>query len=384
MAATSPRLDVDPGIFDWALARLEAPLRAEVELKTKVTQWRGGKKKPTMHQLAEFAKRARVPFGFLLLPTPTETPLDLVFFRKGSQADINDFPIDVRQLIRDTQARQAWTADYLRELGRDPLAFVGSATVNHDPEALAAKIRAQLKYTSAWTLSHSSWNSNRLALIERLEEAGVFVAASGAVGQNTSRPIDPEVLDGFALADEYAPFIYVNSKAYIAKQIFTLLHELVHLWLGRSVAVQLKPEAQDDINETERFCNRVAAEVLVPGADLREALGDHEVTMETLEALARRFRVSRLVILYRLSERRMIARDDMLRLHDRITGEYAQRKASEKDDSGGDFFNSAPVRISKRFVSIAREAFANGELSLQEAASLTAVRGKSLRKLLEG
>ena len=136
-----------------------------------------------------------------------------------------------------------------------------------------------------------------------------MVMVSGVVGSNTRRKLDPQEFRGFALADRFAPLVFVNGSDTRAAQIFTLAHELAHIWIGESAldSVDLGARATNDI---ERWCNRVAAEILVPLQEIRAEYNPRVGISTELQRLARRFKTSRLVVLRRLHECEFLTWDE--------------------------------------------------------------------------
>ncbi|MGW5006618.1 ImmA/IrrE family metallo-endopeptidase [Streptomyces parvulus] len=212
---------------------------------------------------------------------------------------------------------------------------------------MAARMRSELRFEIRDRTSFPSWKEALRGLIDRIESTGVLVMVNGIVGVDTHRKLDPQEFRGFALTDKVAPLIFVNGADTKAAQIFTMVHELAHVVLGESALSDAALAKQAD-NDAELWCNRVAAEVLVPLADLRrEYRGDP--TVAELSRLARRYRVSNLVVLKRIYDAGFLLWDDyQQRYAAELSRIMALLKAGEAS-SGGDFYNVHPLRLSRQF-----------------------------------
>jgi Zn-dependent peptidase ImmA (M78 family) len=110
---------------------------------------------------------------------------------------------------------------------------------------------------------------------------------------------------GCALPEKFAPVALINSKDADVAKTFTLIHELAHILLGESAITASGSDfAIEPENTAERFCNHFAAEVLVPYDSFVELVpkGWQHRDDEFLQATARKYRVSRAVIAYRMVE----------------------------------------------------------------------------------
>ena len=124
-------------------------------------------------------------------------------------------------------------------------------------------MRDALGWTGEVREELGSWQEALAQLRERAEDVGVLVTISGIVGSNTHRRLDPNEFRGFALVDDYAPLVFVNGADAKSAQVFTLAHELAHLWLGATGLSDAEAESGREFAE-ERWCNAVAAGLLVP------------------------------------------------------------------------------------------------------------------------
>ncbi len=233
-------------------------------------------------------------------------------------------------------------------LGRRPvLDFVGSATIKASPATVAAVMRATLDFDLAAQRTCPTWTDALRLFIRQADEAGVFVMVSGVVMSNNHRRLNPAEFRGFALSDSLAPLIFVNGADTKAAQMFTLAHELAHIWLGASALSDIGAVPMRGFQQEEVWCNAVAAELLVPLDALRAELLADEPVADALPRLARTFKVSSLVILRRLLDANWLTRE-------RFDDAWAQdikrlRTFVQGGSGGGAFYRTTLARVSRRF-----------------------------------
>jgi Zn-dependent peptidase ImmA (M78 family) len=270
--------------------------------------------------------------------------------------------------------------EYLVDQGQEPLPFVHSAKINDQPQDVAEKMREVLRLPELWAARQPTWTEALKELRRQMEDAGIIVTASGIVGNNTRRKLDPVEFRGFVLVDEYAPLVFVNSADGKAAQMFTLAHELSHVWFGSSAAFDLRDmlPAPDD---TEQACNRVAAEFLVPEHQLRQFWPSAHQVDEPFQAVARHFKVSVLVAARRALDLRLITRGRFLDFYQAyLQGE--RRKAATQPE-GGNFYASQNVRLGRRFAQAVVRATKEGKLLYREAYQLTGLYGNAFERYAE-
>lgn len=341
------RVDVAPAVFEWARARSRVDDETLYKRFPKYDQWTSGEVKPTWKQLQNFADGTHTPFGYFFLDEPVQEQLPIPDFRTVGDRDVAEPSVDLLDTIYKCQRRQDWYRDHQRLNNEDPLPFIGTATTDTPIERVAAQITDVFDWTQDTRARLPSWDAALTELRERVDAIGVLLMISGVVGANTHRPLDPDEFRGFVLADHYAPVVFVNGRDGKAAQIFTLVHEIAHLWLGADGVSDLEPSIVRRI-PTERWCNQVAAEVLVPLDEFRRVFNAQSNVLEQLQALAERFRVSTEVILGRVREAGYIDWSAYLDL----LAEERQRVApivTERTSRGGNFYNTKPVQVSKRF-----------------------------------
>ncbi|NDR53292.1 ImmA/IrrE family metallo-endopeptidase [Actinomyces sp. 565] len=358
------RVDVAPDLLRWAVRRARWDEETLRRRAPKFDDWIDGTKRPTLKQVEKFASDTHTPFGMLFLPTPPVEEIPIPDMRTVRDAGIREPSADLLETIYLCQRRQDWYRDDALELGASPLGFVGSATLATPAEDVAARIRDVL------CLDERSVSNSAAAmtdLIKRVETIGVLVMVSGIVGANTHRVLDPEEFRGFALADDIAPLVFVNGADTKAAQIFTLVHELAHLWLGRSALSDATTGAVKGTKEEERWCNQVAAEVLVPLDSLREewagSYGEDE-----LERLAAHYKVSTLVVLARLREAGQLTWDEFMSRYDAERMRVMEvMQSSRSSGAGGEYYNTQLRRLGRPFTRAVVSSTLEGRTTYRDA-----------------
>lgn len=358
---------VAPEILRWAIERSG---RAAEDLERrfpKLQDWLNGEAQPTLRQLQDFASATYTSFGYFFLDAPPEEPVPIPDFRTRRPAALRKPSGNLLDTIYLCQQRQAWYGDFVFEEGLDPVPIVGSLERMTPIEDAAGAIREAIHFDLEARRQCSTWTEALRRFIEAVEEVGVLVMVSGVVGSNTHRKLDPEEFRGFALFDPRAPLIFINGADTKAAQMFTLAHELAHLALGKSALSDAEASVFPD-DQTERWCNQVAAEVLVPLATLRDELRPAEPWQDATARLARRFKVSSLVILRRLFEVGNFPSEQQFWRAYREEHERVRELAGEGE--GGDFYRTLGARASKRFEHALVASALSGRTTFTEAMRL--------------
>lgn len=342
------RVNVAPHMLEWARSRSNRAVTDLVGRFPKLADWEAGVLQPTMRQLEDYAQATYTPIGYLFLTDPPVEELPIPDFRTFGDRPVPAPTPDLLDTIYACELRQDWFRDFAEAHGNAPVDLVGSLTLSSDVIESAAQLRDALGFSLARRVDFSTWTEALSGLADHAEDLGVMVMTNGIVGSNTHRKLDPDEFRGFALVDPLAPVIFINGADTKAAQIFTLAHELAHVCLGGSAVSRpdLRQTAKE--NRTESWCNEVAAELLVPLVSLRsEYIKSAGMATKQLERLAKFYKVSTLVILRRIFDAKLVSKAEYRSAYDveleRILALSANRA------SGGNFYNTLPKRVSKRF-----------------------------------
>ena len=365
------RASVNPELLRWARDRAGVAQEDLTAKFRKLPEWEDGQTQPTLKQAEAFARAVHVPVGYLFLSEPPEESVPIPDFRTFAGHAVTRPSPNLLDTIYACQERQSWYRDFARVIGEPDLGFVGSASETKSPVTVAARIRETLGFNLAARRECSTWTDALRLFIRQADEVGVLVMVSGIVMSNTNRRLDPSEFRGFALCDPLAPLIFVNGKDTKAAQMFTLAHELAHVWLGASALSNLGAAPKDGFRSEEVWCNAVAAELLVPLEALQSDLRRNEPLADALSRLARTFKVSTLVILRRLLDAGWLTRE---RFDAAWRQENVRLRKLVQAGSGGDFNRTTVARVGRRFARALVVSTLEGQTLYRDAFRMLGVR----------
>jgi Zn-dependent peptidase ImmA (M78 family) len=364
-------VQVAPEVLRWAMERSGKPPEVLGRRFRKLYAWLERKAAPTFKQLEDFAAATYTPVGYFFLAAPPEEPLPIPDFRTRRAEALRKPSGDLLDTIYLCQQRQAWFEELAREETLDPVPLVGSLTRATPITKAAQSIREAIGFDLDQRREDRTWTEALRRMIHSVDDAGVLIMVSGVVGSNTHRKLDPEEFRGFALAHAYAPVIFVNGADSKAAQMFTIAHELAHLALGVSALSDAEASAFPD-EATERWCNQVAAEVLVPMGVFQKEFRAGEGAGEAIPRLARRFKVSSLVIVRRMWEAGVFPDREAFRAA--YEGEIERLRELSAGGEGGDFYRTLGARLSRRFEYAVVADVLNGRTAFREGLRLLGLK----------
>ncbi len=356
------RVAIQPELLRWACERAGLA-SADLEHKFPLfSAWERGDAQPTLKQVEAFAKATYTPVGYLFLQEPPVEKVPIPDFRTVDNQYVGHPSPNLLDTIFVCQQRQEWYRNHARSMGETPLAFVGSATLRDDIVETAARIRSALGFDLNERRQMPTWTDALRHFIEQADERGVLVMCNGVVYNNNYRHLDPEEFRGFAMADDLAPLVFINGADTKAAQMFTLAHELAHIWLGQSAVSDSQPTVVPE-QHVELWCNQVAAELLVPIKLMAQEFDGTATLSDEVSRLARRFKVSALVVLRRIYDTGGLSRQQFW---DAYKAEIQRLRAIPRG-TGGNFYLTQAARLSKRFAAALVASTLEGQTRYNDA-----------------
>lgn len=378
---------ITPKVLKWA--RESARISLEVAAAKvpvdpeRLKEWEDGEAHPTIKQAETLAKAYRRPFALFFLP---EVPRDfkpLQDFRKPNSEPLSTASIFI---IREIQQKQAWIRDVYQENEEEPLSFVGKYNINSNPILVANDILETLQISPL----HYATDNPIKEWINKAEAKGIFISRTSFI--HSRLLLNNEELQGFSLADKYAPFIFVNSDDWNAPQLFTLVHELAHIWIaesGISNEIESGMSNKGSLHPIELFCNEVAANALMPVSIMNEIDNKIFDSFGNIFKTSKALGVSTFALLVRAYNLKQISLDKYRQL--KATADYEfkaflkreeEKKAKQKKQKGGpNYFRLLVNKNSFLFTQVVLDAFRGGSIEPTTASRLLNTQLNNFPKL---
>jgi len=390
---------INPDIIRWARETAGLTLE-EATKKLAIHDARGvsaidrlaalesGDDEPTRSVIAKMAKQYRRPLLTFYLTSPP---------RKGDRGqDFRTLPEDYSDadealldaLIRDVKARQGMVRAMLEdEEDTEPLAFVGSRRMSQGASSVLSSIQETLQIDRSEFRAEDSPSEAFRFLRNRVEASGIFVLLIGDLGSYHTA-IDIEIFRGFALADDIAPFVIINDQDAHSAWSFTLLHELVHIWLGQTGVSGWRAEIS-----VEKFCNDVASEFLLPNSELVQLEVNDGTDLESAQTrigeFARERNLSASMVTYKLyrmgninSERWKLLSETFRKLW--IAQRNKKRiKSRDQKLSLPIYYPDRRRRIGKALLELVGTMMRAGAITTSKAARVLGVKAKNVQTLID-
>lgn len=378
-------ITVKPIIIQWAIQSAGKDVSGLSDKFDKIDKWTSEESELTVSELNKLSKELRIPFGYFFLGEPPDEDIQLLKYRTVDNEEQAKPSRELIDTIKYMEKRQSFMRDALIEDGFLPHEFVGSAAINDNPEDLAVKITQELKLKK-------DWNKNNPAAFNVLREAasnlGILVMQNGVVGNNNHRVLNVAEFRAFVLIDEYVPLIFLNARDSANAKVFSLCHELVHIWLGVDELYNDNFTTNQIFNngQLESFCNEVAAEMLLPLSSIQSALDPQNDTYTNIKHISKVFNVSELVVCIRLKTKKFINAKAfnevyanlLTEMRDNLLGKQLQEKKS-----GGDYYATSGSRLDARFAATVSRKAREGRILYTEAYELVGAKGKTYDNLIK-
>ena len=374
------KVSIQPAILRWVLDQLSGEY-TDNQLRAMITNWIDGTKAPTFNQIEELSQKSHIPLGYFFLKVPPKEEIGLLKFRTIDSIELAQPSRDLIDTINFMEERQDFMVDYRKQQGMESLSIVGKASQESNSLIIAETMRKDLKLMLDWSCNTRSSQESFNILRVALENAGSMVMMNGIVNNNTHRPLNIEEFRAFALINEYAPLIFINAVDSQGARLFSLLHEAVHIWLGKNDL--FNDRRGKSKRPTEVLCNAVAAELLVPRIIFEETWKNlNEVDpYRKITAVSTKFHCGETVIARRAYDFGLIEHSIYENVSDKAINMFLEQK--KKKSGGGNYYGTVESRLDRPFVKAICESVKSGDISFTDAYHLTNTNRKTFDKVAE-
>ena len=376
-------INVSENIIDWVMKKVSPSVLSSKQGEL-LYAWKEGRKAPTYNQIEKMSKVTGIPLGYFFLEKPPVEDSSFVEYRTVDSKEFSNPSRNLMETLHDMELIQEWIRNELQATESDNLSFVGSIKKTVQPDDFAVFVRKCLKIEINWYESCKTGEESFKLLRNYISDLGVVVMMSGIVGNNTHRILDTNEFRAFALVDKKAPLIFINSNDSFNGKLFSLLHEFAHICLGENSLFNDRYGSIDKVSSTEKICNALAAEILVPEhiflekwkKQIREK--DEEAT---IRELAKYFKCGYTVIARRAYDQKFIDFQSYQNFAREAVQQYLEKK--QIGSGGGDYYSTAASRVDRRFFDLLLGSVSEGRTLYTDAFRLTNTNRTTFSNLAE-
>ena len=339
-------VEIKPGILEWMSRQYEFN-NLDMNWQKRLNEWLSGSRKPTFAQLQEICKKLHIPVGYLFLDAPPNEKLDILEYRTIKSEGLVEASNNLQDIVMEMEMIQDWMKQYMLENDYGPFPY---GTKKMDKDEIVKALYADAGISVQWFESCADTREAFAYFRTLFSNLGITIMMNGVVGNNTHRKLSIDEFRAFTLFDDYAPLIFINGADSYNGRLFSLLHEVAHVWCGKDNLFNDVPGRGRGVSALERVCNAVAAEILVPNSMFKQVWkrnyidGDH--LNSTIGDTAKVFRCGPMVITRRAYDNHFITRAIYLKMVKILCDSF---KMKQNQSGGGNYYSTVQTRIDHRF-----------------------------------
>ena len=370
-------IDIADSVYEWALNQTKYD--GNPNAINQLLLWKNGTKKPTINQLEKISNTLGLPFGYFFLDEPPKEENPLIEFRTIDCIELDVPSRNLINTIHEMQNIQAWVAEYhiTEEIGKNNL--VGIIKPQGNYLSLTEHIRKELELPIDWYKSSKAADDSFRFFKQLLSSFGIIVMMNGIVDNNTRKKLNINEFRAFALINDYAPLIFINSNDSANAKLFSLLHEFVHICLGENSLYNDNNVFSQSKRKTETICNAIAAEILVPQEIFTKVWNDNNKDIkEKVIELTKYFKCSSVVIARKALDNGFISNSQYEELASIAKNNYIKKKTNGHPN----YYTNTLSKIDNRFLLLLNSSIAEGKTTFTEAYRLTNTNRNTFDKLI--
>lgn len=378
----SVSVEISPAVLAWVGQQISA--ENDTQITALLSRWMNKEEKPNTKTIRRVSQATHIPFGYFFLKYPPQEECDLIHCRTINSTSIKTQSRDFIDVYNSMLNVQNWMSEYNREtLGLEPLSFVGRYNENNSPMEIAVNIRHELELSEVFFIQEKSSESSFNYLRKRISESGILVMKNAVVGSNTHRKLDIKEFRAFTIINNYAPLIFINENDTKTGKLFSLAHELAHIWIG-SNSLFNDLYSNLSVSKSEQICNAVAAEILTPISIFKYKWTESKIdSIAKISILADVFHCSKLVIARRALDLKFINQKTYTEIQSQTRTQLETSPSDSKSKfGGGSFYNTLKSNWDKNFILALDYSTKAGTTPYLDAYRLTGFKSKTFQNLV--